>query len=201
MTWPSVCARAASQADREDASISTNARRARGLALKGPSVEMNPVDSRVSALMDSKAIRSRAAVARWSPLHLVVRLRIPARRARFAFQTANQVVPVGAEAFASVRVDGYVTRPLDSAVTLTSASSHQPRNLPVASEPFVRTCLEATTVPAHQATKATRSRAATCATASNAAARPRIKSSEVRVYWPTAPVDARRVPKEPNASQ
>ena len=201
MTWPSACARAASQADREDASISTSARRARGLALKGPSVEMNPVDSHVSAPMDLKATRSRAAVARGSPLHLVVRLRILARRVKFAFPTANQAVPAGAEVFVSVRVDGYVTRPLDSVVTLTNASNHLPRNRPVAFEPFVRTYLEATTVPAHQATKATRFRAVTCATASSAAARPRTKLSEVRVCWPTALVDARRVPKEPSASR
>lgn len=201
MTWQSVCVQAASQADPEDASISTSAQRARGLALKGPSVEMNLVDSRVSAPMDSKATRSRAAVARGSPRHPVARLRILARRARFAFPTANQAVPAGAEVFASVRVDGFGIRPLDSAVTLTSASNHPPLNRLVASEPFVRTYLEATTVPAHQATKATRSRAVTCATASNAAVKHRTKSSEVRVCWPTALVDVRRALKEPSASQ
>ena len=200
MMSPSACARRDSLEDPTAVWILTNVQLVNGRALKAPSVVTNREDFRASVPMDSKAMLSKADVARGPPLLPDVRQRIPVRLVKFAFQTANHPVAAAVEAFASVHAVGFVTPPPPSAVMSMSVSNRQPPNQPADSEPFVRICPAVTTVPAPQDTKEILSKVATSATASNAVANRLTKWSEVLASLLIAPVDAPPAPEELNAS-
>ena len=179
-------------------STSTSALPDSSLAPAGPSVATNPAVSSVNVPTDLKASRTRPAVLRKPQLLRDAAPRILVRAEKSAFRPTLRRPAV---ASASVPEAGSATRPLDCAGISTNVSNLQPINPLAATGPSVRTCPEATTVPAQTATKAIRSRAATSATASNADAKRLTRSSEEPVCWPTAPEDARPARPEPSASQ
>lgn len=140
----------------------TNVPPARNLVPREPFAEMNPAASSANVPTDSKANLTRLDALR-KPQPRPDALSSHAPAGKFAFRQTMA-------AFACVPEAGFVTRKRTSAGTLTSVWNHLPTSLLVASGPFVRICQEVTTAPVPKATKAIRSRAATSAIVSNAAA-------------------------------